>query len=256
MSEETKKEDAKLEKREPFEFTINELENFDPIGSFIFTTSSEFGKLVYELFQEFVDFYNIKYEPAKTIQVNGKPVFYEPSFTLAFKHGEFAEDANIGVVPAFKGMTDTSNSILKIRDIENRNSLAGKYQATENLKDVIEKLLIPNYYNNGKILWNQVCGESIQRGYNPYNYNASIQYTEIRGISFRRLVYLIYGSEIEGEKYDYTVQELVPSAVNAQGIPTNYIIRIDKLSVRNVEDLCNYYGFNPASNEGWIVTNR
>ena len=109
-----------------------------------------------------------------------------------------------------------------------------------------------DFYNNGKINWNQVCRESIDRGYNVYNPNAGIPYTEICGISLRRLAYLIYGREIDGDKFDYTVQENVPSAVNAQGVPSNYIIRIDKISVNNVQDLCSYYGFSPVGN-GWIV---
>lgn len=246
MSKETEKE------RVPFEIKVEEPEKFNPIGSFIFTTSSDFGKLVYELFKVFDDFYNIKYEPAKTVNINGKPVYFEPSFTLAFKHGEFPEGAHLGVESAFKESAKSSNSVLLVRDIENRRNLAGKYQVTEDLKDVIEKFLIPNFYNNGKINWNQVCRESIDRGYNVYNPNAGIPYTEICGISLRRLAYLIYGREIDGDKFDYTVQENVPSAVNAQGVPSNYIIRIDKISVNNVQDLCSYYGFSPVGN-GWIV---
>jgi hypothetical protein len=250
MSEENKKEDVK-EERKPFNIGPEEPEKFAEIGSFLFTTSSDFGRLVYELFKVFDDFYNLRYEPAKTLQVNGKPVYYEPSYTLAFVHGDFPDDANVGVVPAFKGLSKTSNSVLRVRDIENRNNLAGKHQVTDNLKDVIEKYLIPNYYNNGKINWNQVCGDSTFRGNNPHNYN-NISYTEIRGISLRRLAYTVYGRNVDGEKFDYTMQEYVPSAVNAQGVPTNYIIRFDRLSVNNVEELCNYYGFNPTSN-GWIV---
>ena len=246
MSEENKKEE-----RKKFEINVDP-EKFDSIGQFILTTSSDFGKLVHQCFSVFDDYFNLKYEPAKTIQVNGKPVFIEPSFTLAFRHGEFPEGSLLGVEPALKEQTNSANAVLRIRGLDNIRELGGKYQATDDLKDVIEKYLIPNYFNNGKILWNQVCKEFQDRGWNIYNQNSSTPYTLICGISLRRLAYLIYGREVDGDKFDYTVIEQGPAAVNPQGVPTNYIIQINKVSVNNVNKLCNYYGYNPTAN-GWIV---
>ena len=251
MSEGKKKE----ERKERFDFNIAEEDKlpFAEIGEFKFSTSSDFGKLVGELFKVFDDFYNIKYVPAKT--VNG--TFYEPSFTVAFKNNVYEVGTNIihGVDPAQREIETGGDYVQLIQSIDNKKANAGKFVATENLKDILEKYLSPIYFNQGKINWGQVCRPVADPIYgNPYGGNRYIQCTSFVGLSARKFAYLFYKKTDVDAKYLYMInQGNNQQIIDNFGRPINmdnYTLQICRTNVKNVDELMKYYGVN--NNNGWI----
>lgn len=241
MSEENKKNEGK---EKEFKLEIEPIE-FNALGQFIITTSSDFGKLVSECFKVFGDFCGVDYEPEKVINNGGRTIYQEPSFTLAFRHGSFPEETLLGVEPAFsKDAQRSSNAVLRVRGYDNERDFAGKYQVTDDLKSVIKRLLIPNYFNNGKINWGRVCVEKADRD----KYNNPVTVTCVQGISVRELAYLIYGRKVDGDEFDYSINQLAPiqpqSIYMYQGESLNYAIQINKISVNNTDELLSYYGIN------------
>lgn len=230
------------EGREKFAIDIEALD-FSPIGAFKLTTSSDLGKLANEIFSSiFEDFEGIIFEPG-----NGNS---EPTYSLIFNHGKYDEDATVGVVSAIQDKgTDSANPLDRIRRMDNVYANGAKYLATEDLKDVVEGLLVPGLYNNGKPKWNAIVVDYAERSqYNLYSQSAVTQYTKINGISAKRLASLIYGYEVDGDKFDYEVTVMGPaSAQMMAGRAVNYMLRISRASLAEVTELYKAYGYNPSA---------
>ena len=228
--------------REKFAIDL-EPQEFNPIGAFKLTTSSDLGKLAYEVFSAvFEDFEGLIFEPG----VNGG----EPTYSLIFNHGKYDDDATVGVKSAIQQKaTDSANPLDRIRRMDNVYANGAKYLATEDLKDVVEKLLVPGLYNNGKPKWNAVVVDYAERSqYNLYNPNAVTQYTKINGISAKRLAGLIFGYEVEGDKFDYEVRVVGPASTQMMGgKTTNWVLQISKASLAEVTELYKAYGYNPSA---------
>jgi hypothetical protein len=226
--------------REKFKINV-EPEEFNPIGAFKLTTSSDLGKLAYQIFSTvFEDFEGLIFEPG-----NGG----EPTYSLIFNHGTYDKDATVGVEPAIKQDSDNSNNPLdRVRRMDNAIRLGSKYLATEDLKDVVEKLLVPQLYNNGKIKWNQVVVEYAERSQmNLYNPNTVTQYTKINGISAKRLAGLIYGYKTDEDQFDYEVRVVGPATAQFNGRTNNWLLQISRASLAEVTDLYKSYGYNPSA---------
>lgn len=230
------------ESRKKFAIEI-EPQDFSPIGAFKLTTSSDLGKLANEIFAAiFEDFEGLIFEPG-----NGNN---EPTYSLIFNHGKYDEDATVGVVSAIQDKGgDSANPLDRIRRMDNVYANGAKYLATEDLKDAVENLLVPGLYNNGKPKWNAVVVDYAERSqYNLYSPNAVTQYTKINGISAKRLASLIFGYEVDGDKFDYEVR--VIGAASSQmmgGKATNYVIQISRASLAEVTELYKAYGYNPSA---------
>ncbi len=235
MSEETK--------REKFKINI-EPEEFNAIGSFKLTTSSDLGKLAYQVFSSaFEDFEGLLFEPGNANQ--------EPTYSLIFNHGNYGEDAIVGVKSAVDANSNAgTNPLDRVRRVDNMYRYGSKYLATQDLIDVVEPLLTRSLYNNGNIKWGAIVSEHAERSqYNLYNPNAITQFTKVIGISAKKLVSLIYGYNVDGDKYDYTVNVL--GAVNNGMIMgnsnINYVLQINRASENEVVQLYKAYGYNPTA---------
>lgn len=256
MSEKEKAErkEEEKEKRQPFKFTIKEEDKlvFPEIGEFAFTTSSDLTKIVDELFHVFDDFANIKYIPSRT--VNG--VFYEPSFTIAFKNNIYPKDSKIihGVEPAIKEIENGADYVQMIQTIDNRKQNAGKFIATEDLKDIIKKYLSPIYFNNGKINWGRICNNIALPTNNTLYARNYTQYTVFEGLAARNFVHLLYKKTDPDARYTYIINQGIPQQmVDNFGRPMNtdnYTLQICRTNVKNFDALMKYYGMN--NNDGWI----
>lgn len=233
--------------RKPYALDFDPVE-FNPIGAFKLTTSSDLGKLANEVFKQgFVDYEGIVFDPG----ANGA----EPTFELIFNHGKYeeTEDTVFGVRSALAGdKSATSNPVDKLRKIDNVCANGAKYFATEDLKDVVSKLLIPSLYKGGNIKWNQIVVEYAERpAYQMYNNNAAIQYTKIRGISAKRLAAMLFGIKTETDEYDYDIR-IVGQALLGQngfnnGKVSNWVLQISRASLAEVTELYKAYGFNPTA---------
>jgi hypothetical protein len=240
------KEDTHMSKetesREKFAIDI-EPQDFSPIGAFKLTTSSDLGKLANEVFgAAFEDFEGVIFEPG----VNGG----EPTYSLIFNHGKYGEDAMVGVKSAIQDKGgDSANPLERIRRMDNVYANGAKYLATDDLKDVVESLLVPGLYNNGKPKWNAIVVDYAERSpYNLYSPNTVTQYTKVNGISAKRLASLIFGYEVNGDKFDYEVRVVGPaSAQMMSGKATNWVLQISRASLAEVTELYKAYGYNPSA---------
>lgn len=225
------------ETREKFKLEI-EPEEFKPIGEFKLTTSSDLGKLAYAVFsQVFADFEGVIFEPG-----NGG----EPTYSLIFNHGKYEDDEMVGVKSAVSAKSDSSSVVDRIRTLDNLYKNGAKYLATEDLMDVVEKLLIPQYYNGGKPKWGQIVVDFSERSYSIYNSNV-VQYTKINGISAKRLAALIYGYKTDEDSYDYEVRVVGPAVANPMGgKPNNWILQISRASYSEVNALYKAYGYTTS----------
>lgn len=222
------------EKQEKFEINIKP-EEFKPIGEFKLTTSSDLGKAAYTIFKSaFADFEGVIFEPG-----NGS----EPTFSLIFNHGSYGEDETVGVKSAMAVKADSSSVVDRIRTLDSLYKNGAKYVETQELKDVVEKLLVPNLYNGGKPKWGQIVVDFSERSYSIYN-NQVVQYTKINGISAKRLVSWIFGSKVDGETFDYEVRVVGPATPAAPmgNRPNNWMLQISRASYEEVNALYQSYG--------------
>ena len=235
--------------RKPYELKFEPVE-FSPIGAFKITTSSDLGKLANEVFkQSFVDYEGIIFDPG----ANGA----EPTFELIFNHGKYEEtdDTVFGVKSAIDAdVAVGTNPLDKLRRIDNICANGAKYYATEDLKDVVTKLLVPSLYKGGNIKWNQIVVEYAERSpYQMYNNRADAQYTKIRGISAKRLAAFLFGFKTDNDEYDYDIrvigQSLLGQNANfgTSAKASNWVLQISRASLAEVTELYKAYGFNPSA---------
>lgn len=231
------------EKREKFKIELDN-EVFKPIGAFKLTTSAELGSLANEVFKAvFADYEGIIFEGA-----NGG----EPTYSLIFNHGKYDEDERVGVESAITDKTEAgSDAISRVRRMDNIYRNGARYLATDDLKDVVEKLLISPLYNKGNPKWGQIVVEYSERAaYNIYNPNQMNQYTKINGISASRLASLIFGyKDDDGDIYDYDVKVLGGANAGFGGKPTNWILQISRASLQEVEELYKSFGYNTTTSQ-------
>ena len=235
MSEETK--------REKFKIDIDH-EAFKPIGAFKLTTSSELGSLANEIFKTvFADYEGIIFEGA-----NGG----EPTYSLIFNHGKYDENERVGVMSAINDNSNVdNNAVNRVRRMDNIYRNGAKYLATEDLKDVVEKLLVSPLYNKGNPKWGQIVVDYSERAaYNIYNPNQMNQYTKINGISASRLASLIFGyKDDDDDTFDYDVKVLGGANAGFGGKPTNWILQISRASLQEVEELYRSFGYNTTTSQ-------
>ena len=228
------------EKREKFKIEI-EAEDFNPIGAFKIITSSELGSKANEIFREvFADYEGIIFD--------GNPG--EPTFSLIFNHGKYDDDEMVGVVPAISDKANASGDPLgRVRRVDNMIVNAGKYLATEDLKDVVEKLLVSPLYNKGNPKWGQIVVDYSERAaYNIYNPNQMNQYTKINGISASRLASLIFGYKDDNDDtFDYEVRVIGAANSGLGGRPSNWVLQISRASYNEVNELYKSFGYNTVN---------
>ena len=219
-----------MSEREKFKIEA-EPEKFNDIGRFAILTSAELGSLANQRFKEvFADYHGIIFDP-----VSG-----EPSFSLFFNRGIYGEDEIVGTVPAVSAKGYSSNDAIdRVRKMENLYKNGAKYVATEDLKDVVEKLLLNKYYNKGNPKWGQIIVDYTERT----GYNETTTYTKIYGISPERLVSFIYGyKDDEGDTFDYDVKVLGPIGTPFNGKPTNWVLQVSRASYNEVKKLYRNFG--------------
>ena len=229
-------------KREKFKIDI-EAEEFKPIGAFKLTTSAELGSLANQIFKEvFADYEGIIFD--------GNPG--EPTYSLIFNHGKYEDDERVGVESAVTDKSTAGNDAIgRIRRMDNIYRNGAKYIATEDLKDVVEKLLVAPLYNKGNPKWGQIVVDYSERAaYNIYNPNQMNQYIKINGISANRLASLIFGYKDDSDDtFDYEVRVIGGANAGFGGKPTNWILQISRASFNEVNELYKSFGYNTTTSQ-------
>lgn len=228
MSEETK--------REKFKIDI-EAEEFSPVGEFKLITTKEFGKFINEIFKTaFADFEGVLFEPGN----NG----IEPTFSLVFNHGKYEDTERVGVKLCVPDAVNDNNPVNRIRRMDQFYKNGVKYVPTDDLKDVVEKLLVPKFYNNGKINWGNIVLDYQEPKYNMYGPQNPDQYTKVIGISPKRLASLVFGykDEDSDDIYDYEVRFL--GSMNLGFGNNQSFLQILRASANEVNSLYKTFGFN------------
>ncbi len=228
------------EKREKFKIEL-EPEEFKAIGAFKIATSAELGSLANEIFKTvFADYEGIIFDGNAG----------EPTYSLIFNHGKYEDDERVGVKSALEiSRKDTNDAIARVRTMDNIYRNAAKYIATDDLKDVVEKLLVAPLYNKGNPKWGQIVTDYAERApYNIYNPNQMNTYTKINGISANRLASLIFGyKDNEGDTFDYEVRVIGGANAGFGGKPTNWILQISRASYNEVNELYKSFGYNTTT---------
>lgn len=121
------------------------------------------------------------------------------------------------------------------------------YDLSQTAKEILSEF-IPKA-RNGKINWSNIMCEQTQ-----YEYNMQTIYVQIFGLDINRLVKKIYGNKIKKgeviERYEYNVTPLKPivTGINPTiNIPKDFIIKIERLNTREVEEIAKMVGTIPMS---------
>lgn len=224
-------------KREKFVITVDEPVKFDTIAKTSYLSSNDFCKMVSELFSAvFADFEGCIFDA----NTNGMA-----TVSLLFNHGDYGDDAIVATEKS--GGRNSGNSIIdRSRNRDRQMSEGDRYNLTDNGKDVIESLLTPQAYNNGKPNWRVVVSEVVDYSNGGfYGYGRGTQLTKVSNISLSKLCELIFGKKVDGDYFEYDVRLAAPMTNNyqANGIVGNYILTITCVSSEVVADLYKKMGW-------------
>lgn len=231
----------KNEQRKKFTVTIEEHVPFDPIAGTKYLTSNDLCKMTSELFRGiFADFEGCIFNASSG----------EPMIELIFNHGKYEEGATVACSMA--GSKDSGSDILnRTRNRDRQLREGDRYYLTEDGMDLVETLLIPRMYNNGKPKWAEIVGDHIERNMvNMYSYQQQPQYTRVSFIDLRSLAKFIFGDKDKnGEDVDYSVAiaaALTPNpTMGYQGVPMNqnYMLTVTQVFAKEIAAIYERLGF-------------
>lgn len=216
---------------------------FEAIAETKFITSNQLCKLVSELFHNvFADFEGCLFNVSNN----------EPTISLIFNHGEYAEGAT-RACERLSAKTVGSTVIDRGRSRDSLIKDGDRYYLTEDGQDVVKDLLIRRLYNNGNPNLRNVVSEFTDRGpINSYFQQIQPQYTMVSYISIDRLCGLLFGDkDEEGNPVEYSVNIATainpPYAVNPGiSVNTNYVLNISQISSKELSKLCDTLGLTSS----------
>lgn len=265
MSEDARvnNEPEKNESIENFSFDITPA-SFDPILDSKFMFARDFGEIVSNIFRNlFVDWEGCT---ISDIKINN---FVGVGLDFYFNHNEYPEDGTRVRAVTRNTDTKTQNSTLSgIRRFNNMISNGDRYYLTDVAKECFQKFLYDGigglYGQHGNINWNRAVGEvadSNQKTFQMYGQIPAQQYTKLSLIDPSKIATLIYGEEDEedGAKWCYQVTPVFSMPImNQYGMannsdPASKILRIDRVSATEVNNLANKLGFSNIGNKLNII---
>ena len=159
--------------------------------------------------------------------------------TLYFKDKGKITDSNLVKAIAPVGMTQpTSNAFERIASINQRLS-SKKFELTKDAKDILSDFFWVK--GNNKVNWSQFVTEVISNDYNGYSVHL-----KVTGLDINRILRKIYGSKVKGSRVDYSLSIVKPIGVDGSGLLQNYLISIQQLDTREVENLAREIGVIPV----------
>jgi hypothetical protein len=248
MSKETN-ENKKAE--EGFEINVTEHEPFNGIVEGKYISSTEFCNKVSDLFRSvFNDFEGC------TFEINQQGLAY---ITLYFNHSgiQTSDGRENGVTKDIPGKDNgISNELVRrIRQNDIRNKQGDRFYLTEKAMKGLTKFMHQSVVNrkDGKIQWEKskiVYDVVQQQGY--FN-QPPINYTAVSMLDIEKLATEIYGSTTEDGTDNLAYGVSLMNSVNTRmvnGMPNalapEYMLKIERVSEREVGNLCNKMGVSPS----------
>lgn len=232
MSEKQNKQPE--EKRTPYVLEVEPMK-FEADAEVKILTSNELCRLTNEYFKAaFGDYEGCFFEMAQGA----------PTITLVFNHGKHEENKVYAV-----DMADTKkvgNSVIEKSRLYDRLVKEGdRYHITDDGKDIIENLLAPRYFNNGKPNWGTIVTDYVDRPSSYYGPYGGVQLTRIVGIDPKAICAIIYGKKEDDSWLDYAVEVKADlSARNGFGIASpNYVLNITKAYNEHITKTYEKLGF-------------
>ena len=249
-----------VEERKEFRINIQGLK-FDPIIDSKFIFARDFGEIVSNIFRGvFVDWEGCRISEIKGTNYIGLDFF--------FNHNDYQDD---GRPKAITRNTDTkthNTTLGGIRRINNIISNGDRYYLTDDAKDCFKPFLFDNIGGlrgqQGNINWNRVVSEVAepnQRSFQMYGQIPVQQFTQVSFIDPSKIATLIYGEDDaeDGAKWCYQVTPVYSMPIMSQyGItnnpdPASKVLRIDRVSATELNDLATKLGFSNIGNKLNII---
>lgn len=229
---------------EKFNIEVEVNEQFNPIQSTQFISSSEFCSLVSELFKSvYADFEGCCYE------INQQGV---STVALFFNHSEPVDENRENAItrdmPTETGGIN-NEVVRRLRNNDFRVKNGDRYFLTKEGMEGISRFVIDGLVNKktGNIDWKKVTAEVAQPG-NFFN-TPAVVYTKVSFLDPVKLAEEIYGRTDEnGENQVYGVRTLRSLAQVSPGFHPQYMLAVDKVSEKEVRKLCNMFGIAPTGN--------
>jgi len=214
---------------EPLSLDVEPIK-FDGLIKSKLITTIGIGKLVWELFKPvFPEYEGCIIQPDQYGQLQ---------ITLYFKDKGKLTDTNALKAVTPIGLNQHSSSAYeKIAAINQRFS-ASKFELTKDAKEILGEFYWVR--NNGKVQWSQVVNEVTSQDYNGYSVHL-----KVTGLDLTRVLRKIYGFKIDGARVDYSVSIIKPIGMDNTGLLQNYLISIQQLDTREVENLAKEVGVIP-----------
>ena len=242
MSENTKtnvtENNAQGSTVEAFKIVIDEHEKFDPLVETSFVTSTEFCKVVSDLFRAvFPDCVGSSLDmiPATNVQ----------SISLYFDHLDHGDQQT--AVSRDAGDQKTKNSVLKsTRNYYTRLRVGDKYLLTEDGKSAIMDFLMDPevaraiYNNNFEVKWDKITTDVAD----PSAGMSGRQLTKVSFIDPNKLAAAIYGDKnFNNDKVVYNIRNLGSLPVYVGGYSSaGYSLAVDRVTEANVHKMSAAYG--------------
>ena len=185
--------------------------------------------------------------------------FNNPQVLMYFKDRPARDGMVKAIEPYSNRVTNSPNAAVNrlfAFDARSRNKC---YDLTQDAKDILEPFM--QRRGNAKINWGQCFEEKWENAYN----NSSIV-VEIKNLDIIKLVKAIYGStkivkdetgNDREDRVDYAISVIRPIVMgfvpNTSGMDVNFLLSIDQLDVREVENLARKLGAVPTNGGGLVM---
>lgn len=230
------------ETRIPYAVNVEPV-HFEPDSEGKYLTSIELCELTRDIFKvAFANFYGCKFEFIQGV----------PSISLFFSHIDAPENGVVATERSGAKVTG-QNVIDATRNRDNLMRNGDRYVLTEDGLDIIKPLLLPQYYNKGKVDQKRFVSEvSDSNQASMFSQASAVQVTKVAGIDPRRIAAMIWGEKDEDGLVDYGIsvlKDLSFSGMNFPGaIPSNYMLNITRAHTDTITKTCSKLCINAGSN--------
>lgn len=227
--------------RTPFKIELEEHLPFNYIATTKYIPSNELAKAASDLFHGvFADYEGCMFE----VPVNQPNM--APYFSLVFNHGDYDEGAITACELANGARSGKSDVLSRVRYRDAQLQNGDRYYLTEDGKDVVKSLLMPQLFNNNNPNWQRIVSEYSEGRQGFYGYNTP-QYTKASYIDPNRLCALLYGDKDGEDMVEYHVSIFGPMNTYQGQQTANYMLAITKVSVSEINDAYNKLGLGSMS---------
>lgn len=231
-------------KREPYKISIDHPKFMaDYEGKFV--TSLELCQMTRDIFKAaFADFYGCKFE---FLQGTGVPMI-----TLLFSHVDSPEGQAVATERS-SAKTTGSSVIDKTRSRDHLLKEGDRYVLTEDGLDVIKPLLLPQFYNKGKVDPKRfVSAVSDINQTSMFAQANAVQLTQVSGIDPKKIAAMIWGDRDEDGLVDYGITVLKDLSLNGMAfpgmLPKNFVLKIDRAHTETIMKTYEKFSINTGSN--------